>query len=91
MRPDKNYPIAAIQPDQEIQINQINSLNSQLKIQAKQNMEVDYYKYYFLIWIVNCFIYCNISIKNLFGTNQIKKFTAECFLRIFFTFFNSCF
>ena len=89
MRPDKNYPIAAIQPDQEIQINQINSLNLQLKIQAKQNMEVDYYKYYFLIWIVNCFIYCNISIKNLFG-NQIKNL-RRMLLENIFTFFNSCF
>lgn len=53
IRPDKNYPIASTQPDQEIQIKQINSLNSKLKIQTDQEIKVDYYKYYFPGWQVS--------------------------------------
>jgi hypothetical protein len=52
IRPDRNYPIISIQPDQEMVLNQVNSLNHQIEIQADQDIVVDYYKYYFPGWRV---------------------------------------
>ena len=72
IRPDKNYPIASVQPNQEIQINQINSLNSQLIIKADQDIIVDYYKYYYPGWQV------------LANGNPVKIYPGEPFGQVSF-------
>src|SRR5690606_32225589 len=65
-------PIAETYPNQEVKINQVNSLDSLLLIKSDKDISVDYYKYNFPGWQVSA------------NGNKVEIYSGEPFGQVSF-------